>query len=116
LVANLSAALMDMPAAAERRRIEEEVAQRYGSRTNYFQRAGTLVQPQEVRTEQSGDRVFIRWNSALAGADPLRSYRIYAGDRLLLTLPFRPQTTLAPLSVSLPASEIDGQIRVEAAT
>lgn len=107
LVANLSAALKDMPSEAERRRIEKEAEARHGAATNYFQeKAHGLVQPSEVGVKRDGERVVIEWNTALAGAEPIRSYEIRAGNRLLLSLPFRPQLTEAPLSVSLPASTI----------
>lgn len=115
LAANLGAALSDPASAVERRRIEDEAAQRHGPDTNYFQSRYGLVEPSGVKVEASGDRVWIRWNTALAGSEPIRSYRIWAGDKLLLALPFRPQITTAPLSVSLPAAEIgDGAVRVEA--
>ncbi|MGD0015895.1 MAG: hypothetical protein ABSD56_15985, partial [Bryobacteraceae bacterium] len=116
MVANLAAALKDMPSELERRRIQKEVEARHGAVTNYFQeKTGGLVQPGDVRVARDGDRVIIQWNTALAGPEPIRSYEILAGDRLLLSLPFRPQITEAPLSASLPASAVGaGSIRVVA--
>ena len=106
LVANLAAARMDMPSAIERRRIEREAAARHAG-TNYFQDNSLgLVQPSDIRARRDSDRVVVEWNTALAGADPIRSYEIRSGDRLLLAVPYRPQLTEAPLSVSVPASEI----------
>ena len=116
LAANLKAALSDVATAAERRRIEDEVAERHGVNTNaHFQERRGLVQPTEVRLERDGGRVAVRWNAALAGSEPIRSYNVYLGDRQVLSLPFRPQTSLAPLSALLPASEVTSEaVRVEA--
>ncbi|MGC9970597.1 MAG: aldo/keto reductase [Bryobacteraceae bacterium] len=107
LVANLAAAMKDMPSEAERRRIEKEAETRHGAATNYFQeKQPGIVQPSDVRVTRDGDRAVIQWNTALAGPEPLRSYEILAGNRLLLSLPFRPQLTEAPLAASLPSSAI----------
>ncbi|MGD0199828.1 MAG: aldo/keto reductase [Bryobacteraceae bacterium] len=116
MVANLAAALKDMPSELERRRIEEEAEARHGAVTNFFQeKTSGLVQPGDVRVTRDGERVLIQWNTALAGPEPIRSYEILAGDRLLLSLPFRPQITETPLSASLPASAVGaGSIRVVA--
>ena len=52
MVANLTAALKDMPSAIERRRIEKDSEDRHGAATNYFQeKTGRLVQPTDVRRE-----------------------------------------------------------------
>ncbi len=116
LVANLKAALSDWASPSERRRIETEVVDRHGADTNtHFQERRGLLQPSEVRLERDGDRVTVRWNSALAAGEPIRSYNLYVGDRQVASLPYRPQTTLAPLSALLPASEITSDtVRVEA--
>jgi len=107
LVANLAAALKDMPSQTERRRIEKEAEARHGAATNYFQeKPKGLVQPSDVRVKRDGERVLIQWNTAFAGTEPIRSYEILSGNRPLLSLPFRPQMTEAPLSVSLPASVV----------
>ncbi|MGA2329332.1 MAG: hypothetical protein ABSH05_23980 [Bryobacteraceae bacterium] len=107
LVANLAAALKDMPSEAERRRIEKEAETRHGAVTNYFQqKQPEMVQPGDVRVTRDGDRVVVQWNTALAGPDPIRSYEILAGSRLLLSLPFRPQLTEAPLAATLAASAV----------
>ncbi|HZP60549.1 MAG TPA: aldo/keto reductase [Opitutaceae bacterium] len=106
LVANLAAARMDMPSALERRRIEQEAEARHGG-TNYFQdKLRGIVQPSDVRARHDGDRIVVEWNTALAGADPIRSYEIRSGEKLLLAVPFRPQLTEAPLSVSVPSAEV----------
>ena len=107
LAVNLTAALSDLASETDRLAIEKEVRARHGVTTNYFQDPGRgLTQPADVRVEKDGDRVKILWNTALAGAEPIRSYLIVAGERFLVSLPFRPQTTLEPLSLTLPASEI----------
>lgn len=114
--ANLAASQADMASPAELRRIEEQVASVHGVETNYFQdKARGLVQPANVLVERDDDRVIVRWNTALAGADRIEAYEIYAGDKLVATLPFRPQTTLDPLSGTVPASAVTGEpIRVVA--
>ena len=45
----------------------------------------------------------------MAGRDPIRAYQLMAGPRVLLTIPFRPQLTEAPLSAAVPASEVRGE-------
>jgi aryl-alcohol dehydrogenase-like predicted oxidoreductase len=116
LVQNLAAALaMDPASVSERLRIESDVASVHGDHTNYFnERREGITQPRLVETAQDGDRVIIRWTTALAGAEPLRSYNIRAGDRLLASLPFRPQLTTAPLEFAARAAEIEGPVSVEA--
>jgi aryl-alcohol dehydrogenase-like predicted oxidoreductase len=116
LVANLTAALKDMPSAAERQRIQTDLAARHGLATNYFQdKQPGIVQPTEVKVRRDGERVVVEWNTALAGPDPLRTYDIFAGDKLLLSLPFRPQLTEAPLRATLNGSDVgDAPVKVVA--
>jgi len=115
IAANLTAALKDIPSELERRRIEKEAETRHGAGTNYFQEKASLIQPSSVNLKRDAERVIVEWNTAIAGPDPIRSYEILSGDRLLLSLPYRPQLTEAPLSVSLPTSAIgDGTVRVVA--
>ena len=116
LVANLTAALKDMPSALERVRIEKETLDRHGAAANYFQeKTNTLVQPAGVSTRRDGGRVVVQWNTAFAGPEPIRAYEIRAANRVLLTLPFRPQLTEAPYSVAVPASEVgDAAVSVAA--
>jgi aryl-alcohol dehydrogenase-like predicted oxidoreductase len=107
LVCNLAAATQDIATPAERQRIEREMAQRYGATTNYFQlKASGLIQPTAIKVEKAygGDEVTVHWNTAIAGARPLSSYEIRSGDRLLLSVPFRPQLTPDLLWAALPAS------------
>jgi aryl-alcohol dehydrogenase-like predicted oxidoreductase len=118
LVANLAAATQDPASAAERQRIEREMAQRYGATTNYFQLAASgLTQPTEVKVDKvnGGDQVTVRWNTAIAAARPISSYEIRSGDRLLLSVPYRPQLTPDLLWANLPASAVgSGNITVTA--
>ncbi len=118
LVSNLAAATQDPASPAERLRIEREMAQRYGATTNYFQLQQTaLVQPSVVKVDKvtSSDQVTVRWNTAVAAAKPIASYEIRSGDRLLLSVPYRPQLTPDLLWTSLPASEVgSSQITVTA--
>ena len=104
LVANMTAALAD------------DVAAIHGTETNYFnERQYGMTQPANVEVRQDGDRVVVSWDTALAGAEPIRSYNLYAGERLLLSMPFRPQTTLAPLVAWVPAAAVSqASIRVVA--
>ena len=119
LVANLAAATQDPASPAERRRIEQEMAQRYGATTNYFQLAqSAMVQPSVVRVEKAegSDQVVVRWNTAIAAAKPIAAYEIKSGDRVVLSVPYRPQLTQELLWASLPAAAVgDGKVTVVAA-
>jgi len=107
IVSNLAASQMDAASARELARIEDDVACRHGVETNYFQeRARGIVQPSSVTTILDGERVTVRWNGALAGPEPLHSYRVYAGDRLVAAIPYRPQTSPAPLAYTVAAKEV----------
>jgi aryl-alcohol dehydrogenase-like predicted oxidoreductase len=107
LVANLTAAVKDTASETERLRIEQDAAARHASDTNYFQdKTNTLVQPAAVHAVKDGDRVRVEWSTAIAGRDPIRSYQVMAGTRVLLTLPFRPQLTEAPLTAAVPAADV----------
>lgn len=115
LVSNFNAALAGEAGESERLAIESAVSARHGTATNYFQERRGLTQPPEPRVERDAERVVVRWTTALAGADPIRSYRIYSGERMVLTVPYRPQTTTAPLEAMLAAEEAgEGPFRVEA--
>jgi aryl-alcohol dehydrogenase-like predicted oxidoreductase len=118
LVANLAAATQDPASPAERRRIEGEMAQRYGATTNYFQlQQSALVQPTNVKVEKvtGSDQVTVRWNTAIAAAKPIAAYEIKSGDRMLLSVPYRPQLTQDLLWASLSASAVgDGKVTVTA--
>lgn len=107
MVANLTAAVKDMPSETEKRRVEEDAKARHGAATNYFQeKTAGLIQPANVRARRDGERVVVEWDTAFAGPEPIRSYNVMAGNRVVLSLPFRPQLTEAPLSISVPASDI----------
>jgi aryl-alcohol dehydrogenase-like predicted oxidoreductase len=110
MVANLTAAMKDMPSDLERIRIEKDSEARHGAVTNYFQdKTNGLVQPATVNVRRDGDRAIVEWSTALAGRDPLRAYEVRAGNQVLLSLPFRPQMYEAPLSVSLPLAAIGNE-------
>ena len=111
LVANLAAATQDPASPADRRRIEREMAERYGATTNYFQLAQSgLAQPTVVKVEKANgsDQVTVRWNTAIAAARPISRYEIRSGDRLLMSVPYRPQLTPDLLWASVPASAVGG--------
>jgi aryl-alcohol dehydrogenase-like predicted oxidoreductase len=116
LVTNLASATQDPASAELRRKIENEMAQRYGATTNYFQlKQAGLVQPTEVKIEKAAgsDQVTVRWNTAIAAAKPITAYEIKSNDRLLLSLPYRPQLTTELLWASLPAAVVgDGKVTV----
>ena len=59
-----------------------------------------------VNTKRDGDRVIVEWNTAMSGPEPIRSYNILAGTKLVASLPFRPQLTEAPLWAPVLASEV----------
>ena len=105
MVANLAASLQDLPSETERLRIENDAAARHAG-SNYFQEKRGLVQPSGVKIKRDGDRLVVMWNTALAGAEPIQSYEIRAGQRTLLTLPFRPQLTEAPITAIVPVASI----------
>ncbi len=115
---NLAAAVQDRASEAERQRIESAVAERHGTGTNYFQEAARgLVHPPPPKVEQDGDRVWVRWTTGFAAGEPIRSYKIYSGPELRAWVPFRPQTSSAPLSLPLPSYMVgDEPVRVEAST
>ena len=103
-MANLTAAVKDMPSAQERVKIEGDSKARHPT-TNYFQeKTNTLVQPTGVKAKLDGDRVIVEWNTAFAGPEPIRSYEVMAGTRLLASLPARPQLFEAPLSTIVAAA------------
>lgn len=115
IAANLTAALMDPASERERRAIEDSVADLHGTGANYFQERRAFAQPTGVRTEAGSERIVVSWNTGYAGAEPIRAYNVFSGDRLVASLPYRPQMTLAPLSVVLRAEEAgDGPFRVSA--
>lgn len=118
VAANLAAALDDGSSPAERERIEARLAELHGTNTNYFQdRLNSIVQPPEPTVEYDSGRVIFKWTTALAASDPIRSYRIWSGDSPVATIPYRPQTTTAPLTTWLPAADAGGgPFRVEALT
>lgn len=116
LVANLAAATDATMTRAEREALEKEAAAQYGATTNYFQqKAQGLIQPADVKTTKDGGRVKVTWQAAVAGAKPLAAYQIKAGGKPILTIPARPQLTLAPLYAWLTNEQVpDGPVEVVA--
>lgn len=117
LVANLGGALEDVATPAQRTQIESDVATQYGTKTNFFQDTLGAADPTGVSVTAVSSRVTITWNTGYSGTDPILSYKIFSGNKLVLAVPFRPQLTLAPLSVTLPASDMTTDpVRVVAST
>ena len=116
LVANLAAAVDEPMMPQDREKLEAQAAAMFGPTTNYFQDKATgLVQPTDVKLTKSADHVMISWNAGYAGAKPIRSWQIRSGGKTLLTIPFRPQLTMAPLTAYLSAGQIaDGNVDVVA--
>jgi hypothetical protein len=116
IVANLAAAIDEPMTPAEREKLEREAAAKFGATTNYFQeKARGLVQPTDIKVTKLADRVAVSWQAGYAGANPIRSWQIRSGGKTLLTIPFRPQLTMAPLTAYLtPAEAAGGNIEVVA--
>jgi len=109
LVANLAAAIDEPMTPQDREQLEKEAAAKFGATTNYFQAPATgLVQPTDVKVTKNADRATVSWNAGYAGAKPIRSWQIRSGGKSLLTLPFRPQLTMAPLTAYVSAGQIVG--------
>ena len=109
LVADFAAAIDTPMTPKEREQLEKQAAAMYGATTNYFQdKARGLVQPTDIKLSKNGNRVTVSWNAGYAGANPIRSWQIKSGAKVLLTIPFRPQLTMAPLTAYLTAEEAAG--------
>ncbi len=118
LVSNRAAGVSDMPSPDERLLIERDVAERQGKDTNFYQyRIPAILQPSGVQTRKDGDRIELRWNTAYASAEPIRSYDVRAGEKVLLSLPYRPQLTDEPFKATIAtAGAGSGPITVVAST
>jgi aryl-alcohol dehydrogenase-like predicted oxidoreductase len=116
LVANLAAACDTPMTRAERLKLEKEAEAAYGATTNYFQeKARGLIPPSEVKVTKDAGRVKVTWQAAVAGAKPLATYDIRCAGKTLLSIPARPQTTLAPLYAYLTNEQVpDGPVEVVA--
>ena len=97
IAANLAACQMPNLDPARMRLIEDEVAAKHSTDTNFFQMAARgLMAPQlELRKRNSGD-VQVLWNTGFAGADPLVRYEVFRKGAKVFTRPFEPQTTEEP--------------------
>ena len=119
LVSNLAAAIVDPASRSEMLRIEQDVAYSSGRMTNLAcqDAAIGLQQPTDVKATRDGDRMVVAWNTAIAGADPIRAYEVWSGNKLVAALPYAPQTSLRPFSAAIPVSELTGDpITVRAST
>ncbi len=99
LIANLAACQLAEPLPdSKMRQIEQEVADRHGIDTNFFQRPTSgLLAPQTVTvTRESPSAVKVEWTTAYAGGDPLVRYEIHRRNEKLADVPFQPQTSEAP--------------------
>jgi aryl-alcohol dehydrogenase-like predicted oxidoreductase len=106
LVTNMTAALDGTVSGSEMLAIEKRVRDRHGLDTNYFQDRHGLKQPTDVKAVKDGDRVRVTWQTAFAGAEPVKTYDIMAGSKRLASVPFRPQLSLEPLEFFVPAAEV----------
>jgi aryl-alcohol dehydrogenase-like predicted oxidoreductase len=89
-------------ALADLRAIEKMAGAAKDGKTNYFQAAKQeLTAPREASIEQEvrgGKRVVrLTWQTAYAGDEPIANYEIRRDGRKIGELPYRPQTTKAPL-------------------
>ncbi len=115
LVANLSACQVVEPLSRQRRKqIEEQTASLHGTQTNFFQRPSSgLLAPSNVSVERLEDKgpVKVLWNTAYAGANPIVRYEVYRREEKIASVPFQPQTSEAPFSITdeaAPASSMGG--------
>jgi aryl-alcohol dehydrogenase-like predicted oxidoreductase len=109
LVMNLAAAIDTPMGKDEREKIEAEAAAMYGATTNYFQeKAVGLVQPSDVKLTKAGGRIVVSWQAGYAGSKPIAGWQIKTGGKTVLTIPFREQLTMAPLTAYLTPEEANG--------
>jgi len=101
---NLAAAQIkpDGLGQTDRRAIEKLAAQVKDGKTNYFQVAAQPLSAarRPMATQQVQDRkriVKLEWQTAYAGDEPILGYDIYRDHRKVGQIPYRPQTTKAPL-------------------
>lgn len=83
--------------------IEKSAAAVKDGKTNYFQAARQeLTAAREAAIEQEmrgGKRVVrLKWQTAFAGDEPIARYEVRRDGEKIAELPFRPQTTKAPLA------------------
>jgi aryl-alcohol dehydrogenase-like predicted oxidoreductase len=109
LVMNLAAAIDTPMGKDEREKLEAQSAAMYGATTNYFQNTAVgLVQPSAVKLEKADGRVVVSWQAGYAGAKPIAGWQIKTGGKTVLTIPFRQQLTMAPLTAYLTPEEANG--------
>jgi len=92
LVQNYYAAQVkpDALSEVERRQIEAKTKQVKGGKTNYFQLENEgLSAPGNVRIESGR----LRWDTAIAGDEPVEKYVVFQGNEEIGEVVHRPQTT-----------------------
>ncbi|MSV29281.1 MAG: hypothetical protein EXQ52_11170 [Bryobacterales bacterium] len=104
LIANLSACQLRDPMPQSRRaNIESRVAGLHGTDTNFFQRTSSgFLPPGSVTVERApdGGAVKVSWSTAYAAGDPIERYEIYRREDRIASIPFAPQTSDLPFSLS----------------
>lgn len=98
LVANLNACQHDKLSVSGRKRIEDEVAAKHATDTNFFQLASRgLLAPEnvEIRRRNSGETQVL-WSTGYAGSEPIVRYEVHRAGQKVLARPFAPQTSDEP--------------------
>jgi aryl-alcohol dehydrogenase-like predicted oxidoreductase len=109
LVMNLAAAIDTPMGKDEREKLEAKSAAMYGATTNYFQeKAVGLVPPSDVKLTKADGRIVVSWQAGYAGSKPIAGWQIKTGGKTVLTIPFRQQLTLKPLTAFLTPEEANG--------
>jgi hypothetical protein len=116
---NLSAAQIAAEGLAEsdREAVETMTARVKDGRTNYFQmEAQPLTAPSMIhacRVATTGrPAVKVSWDTALAGDAPISHYQILHNRSNVQEHPYRPQTSMEPLTATVPYARGEYSIRV----
>lgn len=107
LVSNLQAAQLWEPLSPDdMSKIEERSREIAGPDTNYFQRPAIgLTPPNGLRAycdsgyyehKTGSPAVYLAWDTSYAGAAPIDSYEIFAGEKKVGEMPHQPQITRDP--------------------
>lgn len=113
LAANLLAChQQDTMSPAQRKNVEERVAQLHGTDTNFFQRPACGMLGAQVRVEREGTGpVKVKWDTAYAGADPFVRYEVYRREEKIASMEWKPQLSETPFETvddKAPASHSGG--------
>lgn len=98
LIANLAACQEAKFTAADRKRVEDEVAAKHAIDTNFFQLASKgLLAPEmvELRRRNSGDTQIL-WSTGFAASEPILRYEVYRAGQKVFTRPFEAQVSDEP--------------------